>query len=190
MALEQSLTTREESAAGETVSPSRPWWFIPTFVAVLAIIGLFAYALAIRGRSQLMSGPAPNFTLETFDGQSIELSALQGKPVILNFWASWCIECDKEMAFLEQASVAYQGEVVFLGIDYLDTEAKAREYLAQYDISYPNGADLGGRISNDFNIKGVPETFFIGKDGTIRGIKVGPIEEAELEGWIAQLRAE
>lgn len=193
MALEQPLTTTEQSApstTGERVNASRPWWFIPTFVTVLAVIGLLAYALAIRDRSQLMSGPAPNFTLQTFDGEAIELSALQGKPVIINFWASWCIECDKEMAFLERASVAHQGEVVFLGIDYLDTEPKAREYLAQYGISYPNGPDLGGRISNDYNIKGVPETFFIGKDGTIRGIKVGPLEEAELAGWITQLRAE
>ena len=94
------------------------------------------------------------------------------------------------MALLEESAQRYQGEIVFLGIDYLDTEPKARAYLERFGITYPNGPDLGGRISNDFNIKGGPETFFIGRDGTIQGLKVGPLTQAELEGWIAQLRAE
>ena len=137
-----------------------------------------------------MSGPAPDFTIQSFDGSSIRLSDFKGTPVIINFWASWCLECDKEMAFLQESAQRYEGEVMFLGIDYLDTEPKARAYLERFEITYPNAPDLGGRISNDFNIKGVPETFFIGKDGTIRGLKVGPLTKAELESWIAQLRAE
>lgn len=154
------------------------------------MIGLLAYALATRDRAQLIAGPAPDFTLQTFDGETIRLSELRGAPVILNFWASWCVECDKEMALLEQSAQRYEGKVHFLGVDYLDTEPKARAYLERFDITYPSGPDLGSRISNDFNIQGVPETFFIGKDGTIRGIKIGPISQSELDGWIAQLLAD
>lgn len=168
----------------------RPWWAIPVMLTVFAILALFTYALINRDRTQVMSGAAPDFTIQTFDGQSITLSELQGQPVIINFWASWCIECDKEMAFLEDASQQYAGQITFLGIDYLDTEPKALAYLDRFDITYPNAPDLGGRISNDFNIKGVPETFFIAKDGTIQDLKIGPLSETELENKIRELLAE
>lgn len=181
------MTTVEQPI---TTSEGRPWWIVPALLTVFAVIALFTYALINRDRAQLISGSAPNFTMQSFEGESITLNDFKGTPVIINFWASWCLECDKEMALLQESAQRYQGEVVFLGIDYLDTEPKARAYLERFGITYPNGPDLGGRISNDFNIKGVPETFFIGKDGTIRGLKVGPLTQAELEGWIAQLRAE
>lgn len=187
------MTTIEQPLNGQSnrnETPQRPWWMILTLVTVLAVLALFAYALINRDRAQLMSGPAPDFTIQSFAGEEITLSQFKGTPVVLNFWASWCLECDKEMALLEESAKRYENEVIFLGIDYLDTEPKARAYLERFDISYPNGPDLGGRVSNDFNIKGVPETFFIGKDGTIKGLKVGPLTEVELEGWIAQLRAE
>jgi cytochrome c biogenesis protein CcmG/thiol:disulfide interchange protein DsbE len=171
-------------------SARRTWWIVPALLTVFAMIALFTYALINRDRAQLMSGKAPDFTIQSFDGESITLSDFKGTPVIINFWASWCIECDKEMALLEESAQRYQGEVVFLGIDYLDTEPKARAYLERFGITYPNGPDLGGRISNDFHTKGVPETFFIGKNGTIRALKVGPLSSAELDQWIGQLRAE
>lgn len=168
-------------------APRRPWGLAAALVTVLAVVSLLAYALSARDRSQVLEGPAPDFTLQTFDGETVRLSDLRGTPVVLNFWASWCVECDKEMALLEASAQRHQGEVVFLGIDYLDTEPKARAYLEQYGITYPSGPDLGGRISNAYNIKGVPETFFIARDGTIQGLKIGPLTEAELEGWVGEL---
>ena len=114
----------------------------------------------------------------------------QGKPVIINFWASWCVECDKEMTLLEQIHRKYDGEVVMLGIAYSDVEPKAREYLAQYGITYLAGQDLGSRISDAYRIKGVPETFFIDRDGNVHYLKIGPIEAPELEGVIGQLLSE
>ena len=77
-----------------------------------------------------------------------------------------------------------------IGVAYSDIEPKAREYLAQYGITYLAGQDLGSRISDSYRIKGVPETFFIGRDGTVQGIKIGPIQQPELEGWIGQLLSE
>ncbi|MBA3531690.1 MAG: TlpA family protein disulfide reductase [Ardenticatenales bacterium] len=173
-----------------TLGTQRPWWMLPALVVVLSVLGLLAYGLMARGRGQLVDGPAPDFTLQSFAGEPVTLSELRGQPVILNFWASWCRECDKEMRLLESSYQRYQDEIVFLGIDYIDTEDKARAYLEQYGITYPNGPDLGSRIANDYRIKGVPETFFIGKDGTVRGVHIGPLAQADLEAWIEQLRNE
>jgi cytochrome c biogenesis protein CcmG/thiol:disulfide interchange protein DsbE len=169
---------------------SRPWWVIPSLVIAALVLALLAYGLWSSDRSQLVDGPAPEFTLQTFDGEQVALQELRGKPVIVNFWASWCRECDKEMRLLQRAHERYGDEIVLLGIDHIDTEPKALAYLEQYGITYTNGPDLGGRIASAFNIKGVPETFFIGADGTIRGMHLGPLDEADLSGWIAQLRSE
>lgn len=79
---------------------------------------------------------------------------------------------------------------MFLGVDYVDTEPEARAYLAEFDITYPNGPDAGTRISQAFRIQGVPETYFIGRDGTLRGLKVEPLTPPELEEWLEPLLAE
>jgi cytochrome c biogenesis protein CcmG/thiol:disulfide interchange protein DsbE len=80
--------------------------------------------------------------------------------------------------------------VVFLGVDYVDTEAEALAYITEFNITYPNGPDIGTRISQAYRIQGVPETFFVAKDGTLRGVKIGPLYPPELEEWLGQLLAE
>jgi cytochrome c biogenesis protein CcmG/thiol:disulfide interchange protein DsbE len=139
----------------------------------------------------LSEGPAPDFTLETFSGDLITLSELRGEVVVINFWASWCPPCRDEAPYLESSWRKYQDQgVVFLGVDYVDTDAEARAYIDEFDITYPNGPDLGTRISQAYRIQGVPETFFVGKDGTIRGVKIGPLVPPELDEKIVELLAE
>ena len=97
--------------------------------------------------------------------------------MVINFWASWCKPCEQEAAELEEAWRFYEAgdEVVFLGIAWTDTPANAADYLERFDITYPNGPDLGSRISAIFNRNlGVPETYFIDREGVLRSIKIGP----------------
>lgn len=168
--------------------PRVPLWAMVALLLAAAFVALLGYGMVLRDREQIVDVPAPDFVLTTFDGETLRISDLRGRPVILNFWASWCIECDKEMALLEATHRRYDGEVVFVGVDYLDTEAKGRAYLAQYDITYPNVPDRGGQVSADYRIRGVPETFFIDRDGLIQGVQIGPLDQPTLEGWIARLR--
>src|SRR3954468_16740580 len=117
-------------------------------IAFVGILVVFAGLLAFRlwdtdTTQQRASGPAPDFTFTTFDGQTINTADLRGKGVVVNFWASWCDPCRDEAAFLQAAALREKDNgIVFLGLDYLDQEPQAKAYLAEYGISYPSGPDL------------------------------------------------
>jgi cytochrome c biogenesis protein CcmG/thiol:disulfide interchange protein DsbE len=159
--------------------------------SLLALLGLLAWGLNKAQAGPRAQGPAPDFTLVTFEGESITLSDLVGQVVVINFWASWCPPCREEAAYLEATWRQYKDMgVVFLGVDYVDTEPEALAYIEEFDITYPNGPDLGTRISQLYRIQGVPETFFVAKDGTIRSVKIGPLLPPELEDRLDQLLSE
>jgi len=144
-------------------------------VVVLAFVAVLAFGLRYRNASQPTEGTiAPDFTLPLFSGyeadlgSEVQLASLRGKVVVINFWASWCITCRDEQIFLEQAWQRYKDKgVVFLGVDYVDTEPAARQYLQEFKVTYPNGPDIQTRISPLYRIRGVPETFVVDKSGTI-----------------------
>lgn len=118
---------------------------------------------------------APEFSLTTFEGQQLSTADFAGQVVVVNFWASWCKPCEQEAAELEQAYRLYEDQgVVFLGVNYVDTEPEAMAYMQKFDISYPSGPDLGTRISQQFRIRGVPETYIINPSGRIDSVRKGP----------------
>jgi cytochrome c biogenesis protein CcmG/thiol:disulfide interchange protein DsbE len=146
------------------------------------LLGLVGWGLVRAQSGQVQSGQAPDFVLTTFDNRQVALKDLRGKVVVLNFWASWCLPCRVEAPYLERTWQKYKDRgVVFIGADYVDTEPKALEYIKEFDITYLNGPDLGTRMSQAYRIKGVPETFYIAKNGELRGVKIGPLESPELE---------
>jgi cytochrome c biogenesis protein CcmG/thiol:disulfide interchange protein DsbE len=128
--------------------------------------------------SVLENKPAPTFELVDMDGKTWSLAALRGKPVVLNFWATWCLPCKTEYAGMQRAAQRYP-TVQFLGVVFSDEEGKARAQLARETIppTYPNLVDPGGRVAIDYGVAGVPETYFIAADGVIAGKYSGPLTD-------------
>ncbi len=182
-----TIGNQEETANTST----RSWGKALAYGAVMALLGLLGWGLVRTQAGPRAQGPAPDFTLSTFNGDQITLSDLRGQVVVINFWASWCPPCRDEAPYLEATWRKYRDQgVVFIGVDYLDTEPEALTYIEEFNITYPNGPDLGTLISQAYRIQGVPETFFVAKDGTLRGVKVGPLVPPELEEKIMALLAE
>jgi cytochrome c biogenesis protein CcmG/thiol:disulfide interchange protein DsbE len=152
---------------------------------VLAVTGSFlallAYGFSTDPRavpSMLTGKPAPDFTLTLFDGSTARLSDFRGKVVFLNFWASWCPPCRAEARLLEQAWRQQRDQgVVFLGVDIQDTEEAARDFLKEFGITYMNGRDPRNRIAIDYGVYGIPETYFIDREGRITYKHIGAL------GW-------
>lgn len=127
----------------------------------------------------------PRFDLQTYEAL---LGQLQGTPVVVNIWASWCGPCNEEAPFLASAGREYGDEVQFLGVDILDSRGDARGFLAQYGWSYPSVFDPTGSIRDGLGVLGQPATLFYSADGTLVSSYTGAIPEAELERRIDQIR--
>lgn len=142
-------------------------------LAVAGLLGLLVWNLTHQKHAPKIGGPAPNFTLKRLDGGRLSLAALRGKPVVLNFWASWCVPCKGEAKTLEQASQQYRKDgVVFVGVDYNDVASDARTFIAHHGITYTTLEDGPGNVANLYGLSGVPETFFIDRRGRLVGTHV------------------
>jgi cytochrome c biogenesis protein CcmG/thiol:disulfide interchange protein DsbE len=166
-------------------------------IAIVGVTIIFVVILALGMRQSAVARPdgeAPDFEMQFFNGYewedtaNVRLSDFNGRPVVLNFWASWCVECRIEAELLEDTWKAYRDDgVVFLGVAYIDVEPKSLDYLEEYQITYPNGPDLRSSISSKYDITGVPETFFIDQEGKVVHIQLGPVNEQMLTGLIDQM---
>ena len=152
----------------------KSWKFWTVWATLGGLIGLFAFGFTTDPKkvpSPLIGHEAPNFQLiNLWSGESVELSALRGKPVVLNFWASWCVECQQEAHILEAFHKRY-GETVppqvhILGVAIQDKSAQAQAFARQFNKTYFLGLDnTNGEIALEYGIYGVPETFFIDPQG-------------------------
>jgi len=142
---------------------------IVLLIGVALTVLVFGIALVRVQQGRPTAGPAPDFTLTTFDGQPFKLSDQKGKVVIINFWASWCGPCRTEAPQLESLYQQYKDkDVSFIGITYADDPKDSQAFMAQYGMSYPVAEDGKSSVSKQlYHIQGVPETFVIDKQGNI-----------------------
>ena len=190
-----TINSSEMPAEESTQETNRPrWGRLIAWGGVLVLLVILALGLFRSQQGPVSKGQVvPTFTLTSFEGESYRLEDMAGKVVVLNFWASWCKPCEQEAADLEAAWQFYKdrGDVVFLGVDYVDTEPEALGYLTKFNISYPNGPDLGTRISQSFRIRGVPETYFVDREGKLAHAQIGPFSSlSQIKGIIEPLLGE
>lgn len=164
--------TDVEPATRAGKAPRRRWFRISlALIPALAFMGVLSLAV-FRSGSQAEAGKAaPSFELPLLDGSGVLSDEdLEGHPVVINFWASWCIPCREEAPLFERAWKAYKDEgVIFLGVNIKDAESDARDFVKEFGITYPVVRDLDQTLTKDFGVKGLPETFFIDHRWTFIG---------------------
>lgn len=156
----------------------------------LPLLALLAFGL--RGNphadaTPLLNQPAPPLALRTLDGHPLSLVSLRGKPVVLNFWASWCPSCKDEHAALLSAWRRYGTRVRFVGVLFSDSPAAARHYMVRHGGRWPSLRDPGQEAAIGYGVAGPPESFFIDRRGVIRAKVVGPLSPAVLKRDIGRI---
>jgi cytochrome c biogenesis protein CcmG, thiol:disulfide interchange protein DsbE len=124
--------------------------------------------------------PAPDITLTTVTGEAFALSALRGKPVVLNFWATWCPPCRAELPELQEASRRYAGQLDIIGVNQAEPAEGVTAFAEQFGLTFPIPLDINADASRRYAVRSLPTTFFVDRAGVIRHIQSGPLTEATL----------
>lgn len=174
--------------------------FLGILAIVAALAGLFVFGL-LRGKpdraitSNLLGKPVPLFDLPLYErywaeyGESLSLASYDGRPRIINFWASWCGPCYQEAPEFQIAWEALKDEVMFIGVQTQDKGKKqqGKDFLDQFNLSFPNVIDDNSSVSVAYGLFGVPETFFVKADGNLAYKHVGPVSAAFIKQKVAEL---
>lgn len=167
------------------------------------VAGLVAWAVAVRDDGDAGPRPpgrvasagvaevgddAPDFTLSTLDGGTVTLSELEGRPVVVNFWASWCHPCREEFPLIADALETYADEgLAVVGVTYRDIESDSRGFVEEMGAIWPQGVDEDNEVARAFGVRAIPQTFFIDRDGTIAARVFGFSSERALEEPLAKI---
>jgi cytochrome c biogenesis protein CcmG, thiol:disulfide interchange protein DsbE len=187
-------TTVEESKQQAVQEPTKrstsPLFMAALMLVPLIVVVLLGMALVEANRTQLQSGPAPDFTLTTYEGKPFTLSEHKGNVVLINFWASWCQPCEAEADDLNRIYSEYKDRgLVMIGVGYNDTETNARNFLERFGVPYPSAHDRG-EVSRAYGVRGVPETFIIDRDGNIVHTILSEVSAERLRTLIDPLLAQ
>ncbi len=177
------------------------WLGALALVPLIGILALFGWRLAAR--QQASSGPGinsvgqigelrqrdvPEIPLRSFDGRDVRLTDLRGQVVVLNFWGSWCVPCREEAPALERAWQATRdGNVQFVGVNVWEAETDASNFIREQRIIYMNLLDPAGQLAIELGLTGIPETYFVNRDGKLVRRWIGPITEERLRNLVAEL---
>ena len=170
----------------------RRWRYTLFFGAVsllLVVVFFKAFGTDPRAVPFMLDGkPAPGFTLKRLDtGELVSLAQYKGQPLVLNFWATWCGPCRQEHPVLEWGYERFGQKVQFLGVVFEDTEENAKAFLAEQPTGYPQLVDKTSGMAVDYGVAGVPETYFIDREGIIRGKYAMPIDPETLSMKMREL---
>lgn len=175
------------------------WLLLVSGVLLGAGAGIFilaALGVAIPGfpgsgiSGEIYLAPETNmraliFQLEDLEGSQVSLADFQGRTVILNFWATWCGPCKEEMPLLQSYADRYAKDLVVVGVDYDEPRETVQAYVDDLGLTFPILLDPGGKIGNQYRVRGFPSTFLLDAEGIIRYQHIGPLTEAQLQAYLA-----
>jgi thiol-disulfide isomerase/thioredoxin len=172
---------------------NRAWGYLGS--GVLIWLGMIALVFVIiqlffddhSQAAPVVGARSPDFELVSLDGEHVSLSEKQGKPLLLNFWATWCTPCVVEMPNIEKYYQLYPGEFTVLAINADEPELAVQRFAQEMDLSFEVLLDPGGKIQSLYRISGYPTSFFVDAEGVIRAQHIGSLTEDQLEGYLVQV---
>ena len=199
-------TVPAPSAAAPVAWPVARNPFVGVALAILAIVGAVwlledylaseddnleaATGVVVEGGgvTPRVGEVGPDFTLEGLDGRPISLSGFRGRPVLINFWASWCPPCRGEMPDLEELQREYaDAGLVVLAVNLREEPAAAQRYAETLGLTFPIALDRSARVAARYNVSALPTSYFVGPDGVIRDLNVGALTGRALRGKVAKV---
>ncbi len=177
-----------------------PWFWVAIIGLVLLLgVGWIAYS---RGTTVVEGGainlepapiagyPAPDFELVNLEGETVRLSDFKGKPVILNFWATWCGPCRAEFPEFQAAAVDNADRLVIIGVNntYADNPEAVPEFVQEMGVTFPIVLDKDQQVINAYNVLGLPTTVFVDSQGLVNEVFTGPLNKAYIESKIQALQ--
>ena len=175
MNLSQDPTQKESARA--------PWTrFLPllVMVAVLALLAVGLLTQTDDAKSVLEGRNAPAISGKTLDGTQFSSSALKGKPMVINFWASWCEPCREEAPLFRELADKLEGQATLVGILMRDNPGKARAFAQQFGYTFPSLLNTNNNLAFDYGVTAPPETFFVDSSGKVVKRKIGAITSVEM----------
>ncbi|MCB0191547.1 MAG: TlpA family protein disulfide reductase [Anaerolineae bacterium] len=158
------------------------------------ILGLTPEPDSVTVTGMVVGQIAPDFTLLTLNGDTLTLSGLRGRPVLINFWASWCAPCRIEMPTLVRVYKKYQPEgleIVAFNVTSQDSLSNAQAFVNEFQLPFPVVLDKAGHVTaDDYQLRGLPMSIFINRDGVIAHVQLGAMSEVQIEDVIEDLLAE
>lgn len=137
----------------------------------------------------LVGQPAPDFELKNLAGETIRLSDFKDKPVLVNFWATWCAPCRAEAPELQRAAVEYKDKLVIIGVNMTtdDTPTQVPAFVEEFGLTFPIVLDETGEVSQAYQVIGLPTSIFIDQNGMVTDVRLGPINQAYIEAKLAEM---
>ncbi|MGL4986164.1 MAG: TlpA family protein disulfide reductase [Treponemataceae bacterium] len=149
---------------------------------LLISISSFAQTVGLK-----VGNIAPNFTLDTLEGKEVKLSDYRGRPVFLNFWATWCPPCVREMPDMQKIHTKYQDKLTMLGLNSGENKKEVQAFITKNKLSFPIILDPQGKISMQYNVQAIPTTYIIDKKGIIVEKKIGAMTEKQMEALVSKI---
>jgi cytochrome c biogenesis protein CcmG/thiol:disulfide interchange protein DsbE len=185
------MTTAAVTGRRATALPRR--WLVVGAILPLVLLAVWVAMLATRGApagGAQIGSAAPDFALSDLNGNPVRLADLRGRPVIVNFWASWCGPCVDEFPLLRKAQAAHGADgLAVVGIVFRDNSEAARQFMARMDAGWVAAMDPGEQVAQSYGFQAPPASFFIDRAGVVRGRQIGQLGAADLERQLALILA-
>lgn len=175
----------------QTVSSGWQGWMTALLVGAASLLFFLVIGPMLKSKHPLVEQPAPDFNLEVIhqgdDGSRLQLSQLRGRPVIIDFWASWCGPCRAQAPIIDEVARAKKSDAIIVGINTNDSRASALSFARGRRLSYPSVFDPSGSVATRYAVRAMPTMVIIDREGKVRFVQTGVVSRSKIESELSKL---